>query len=798
MKTMSDPSLAIGVVHHRFQPRQDAAVFAIKGCYRLVPGGRAVPLEKADPVTGDLFEGDDPALGACFYASDVVPRKPKADVLVVGKAHAPTGVAVPECAVTVSVGKASLSLRVTGDRQWVDDSRHTDPKPFTEMPLGFEHAFGGPGWSANPAGRGFVPRGAKASGPLPNVEDPGALVKRITDHPAPASFGPLSPYAAHRMSKWPAVTEEWIERNWPWAPATLDYAYFNAAQPALQVEGYLAGDETLVCEHLHKAERRYKCALPGLRVRCFVVDRVSEHAGPEVERFREAPLVLDTLWADMEAEKLVLVWRGSLPAVSRDLAEITHVFVATEKVGEPRLSVEQHREAFELRRSQEEAALRSDAPDERPVNDNADGKPAPEAPAQPAAEKPKPKPKPLLPDVKKKLDALGTPPEVMKAVERGDVDGAMEAAHKALGLTAPELDRMVKATLATVTAAHVAAGGSADDFAPPAPKAPPPPAPPKEPPLDPKAWSRVRVEAALTSSTSLARVDLSKLDLSKLDFSGADLTGCILKGANLDGAKFDGAKLDEANLAGAKADGASFGDVSAKAADFTGVTAPSANLVGAVLEDALLDKAILTAARFDGCVAPAASFKRADLGDATFARADLKGTLFVEAKIDRVVFAGANLEGAIAEGCVGVGVDFSKATLTKFRADEGAALPGAKLAGCHAEGSKWMGSDLTGADLSRARLANADLSRTVMVDAKLAGADCQRADLTAARLGRADLSGANLAHAQLEGADLQRARLVGASLYQANVWLAELAGAELAGAFIAGTLLDSPARNAGR
>ncbi|MFO0617963.1 MAG: DUF2169 domain-containing protein [Polyangiaceae bacterium] len=792
---MSDPSIAIGVVHHRFQPRQDAAVFAVKGCYRLTPGGRATPLDEAEPVTGDTFDGDDPASGACVYASDLVPRKPKADVLVVGKAHAPGGVAVPECGVRVSVGKASLALRVTGDRLWVDDARHTDPKPFTAMSLGFERAFGGPDWAANRAGRGFVVRGAKASGPLPNVEDPAALVKRISDHPAPASFGPLSPFGAHRMSLWPAVTDEWIERGWPWAPATLDYAYFNAAQPALQIDGYLAGDETLVCENMHATERRYACALPGLRARCFVVDRGSDASAPDATRFREVPLVLDTLFADMEAEKLVLVWRGSVPASSRDLAEITHVFVATEPVGGPRLTLDQHRDAFELRRSQEEAALRSDAPDERPVNDNADGKPASAAPAAADA---KPKPKPLPPDVKKKLDALGTPPEVMKAAQSGDVDGALAAAHKALGLPAPELERMVKAALATVTAAHVAAGGSADDFAMPAPKPPPPPPPAKEPPADPKAWSRVRVEAALTSNTSLARTNLARLDLSKLDFSGADLTACILEGATLDGAKFDGAKLDEANLAGAKAESATFRGASAKDADLTGLAAPSANFTEANLEGALLDGATLDSAKFDGCVAPNASWKRAELGDATFARVDLRGALFVEAKMDRVVFAGANLEGAIAEGAIGVGVDFTRSSLARFRAGEGAVLPGAKLAGCHAEGSRWMGADLTGADLSRAKLAGSDLSRTVMVDAKLAGADVARADLTGARRGRADLAGANLAHAQLEGADLRRANLKGASLYQANVWLAELGGAELAGAFTAGTLIESPARNAGR
>src|SRR6478752_3957262 len=119
-KTLSNAPLELGFLNWRFVPGEDALVLVLKGTYRLRHGGRAEPVEKRDPLSGDVFAGEDPLVSACDYASDVVPFKPRADAMLVGKAHTPDGRALPQCSASFTVGKASLALLISGDRYWLD------------------------------------------------------------------------------------------------------------------------------------------------------------------------------------------------------------------------------------------------------------------------------------------------------------------------------------------------------------------------------------------------------------------------------------------------------------------------------------------------------------------------------------------------------------------------------------------------------------------------------------------------------------------------------------------------------
>ncbi len=775
MEIFGPKSLAVGAAHWRFQPTQDSLVVALKGTFRMEAAGKAQLSEEPEPITGDVFTGEEPDLGPCRYASDVVPLKPKADLLLVGTAHPPKP--TTQCSVGFTVGNTSLSLRVTGDRQWLDEGRASAPLAFESMALGYERAFGGATFAANPVGKGAVGK-VGAGRPLPNLEHPSDVAKTASDQPVPAGFGPLGPYWSHRMSKWPPVTQAYVERGWPWAPAELDYSYFNAAQPALQVD-YLTGNETIVCEGLHREHRRYACELPGLRPRCFVLDQ--RDGGP---RFREVLLRLDTLWVDMDAEKLVLVWRGNLPIATRDMEDVDCVYVALEQLSEPRLTLEQHRRVFELAREDAEA---KPAP---PVNSPAEIK----LPPPPALEKPATVQlvaEPLPESLKKQLLTMGTPAAAIAALERGDEASAMTAMLKTFNLGQQDLDKMLAEQREVAKTAHVAQGGDPALFDPPIPK--PKPAPRKE--QAPVGWSRARVEAAKATGVSAAGADLGKLDLSELDLREMDFSGAIMGGVNLDGAKLDGAKLDGASLTAASATGASFQAASLADADLTALSAKGSDFAGAKLSGALFDNAELSEATLDRVEAAGAFFRRAKLGGASFKKADLKGAIMDGATLERATFVEAKLDEASAEGVTADGADFSKASLESFRGGEKSSYVGAKLVGCRAERSRWMRSNLELADFSRTALIGADLSRSNLSGATLRGADCQGADFTNANLGRADAGGANLAKAQLEGADLRRASFRAASLYQAALWLAQMEGADLEGAITAGTLLHAPVRN---
>jgi uncharacterized protein YjbI with pentapeptide repeats len=778
--------------HWRFDGKTDSAVVVVKASFRLAHGAVAAPLDEAIPVQGDAFSGEVEGvdlLGACIYASDLAPFKPRADVLVAASAHAPSTRPVTSCDVSVSLGSAALTLRVSGDRVWLDEDRASAPKPWTALAIGYDRAYGGKGRPANPVGAGHADE-FRAGLALPNVEALGELVKSFADQPAPAGFGPLAPHWRHRMAKWPAVTSEWIEHGWPWAPIDLDYGYFNAAQPALQVEGWLRGDETLRCENLHPTHRRFEAKLPGARARAFLVD---EEGGQE--RFREVPLKLDTVSADLEADTLVLVFRGSLPVRSRDLREVSWLYVADERLGEARLTADQHRQLFLLARS--EAAAKKRAPDAREAAANENEAPpvaappkAPAAPAPPAP--PKPVAGPLPPALRDRLVALGTPAAVLAAVEAGDLDGAKAITKNTFKLSDGDLEQRMAATRRELRDANLKAGGDPKLFEDPPPA--PPPTAPAAAPVAP-GWSRARVEAALASGTSLAGADLSKLDLSALDLAGRDLSGTLLTGAKLDGARLDAATLDGAVLTGASATGASFKEASLVDADCTGLLAPGASLDDAKLEGALLDRAELTGAKLCGVQARGASFRRATLREVDLRKSDLSGAILSEANLERAKLGDAKLVETVAEGIEADGLDLQGATLTGLRAGEGGSLRGAQLAGCDAERARFAGSDLRGADLRRARLAGADFGRARLADARLAGARLSRAQLTGASLERADLSGSDLSGAQLDDADLTYADLRGASLYQANLFQARVGGAQLDGADTTGTLLDSPVRS---
>jgi hypothetical protein len=135
------------------------------------------------------------------HPSDAVVAKVAADVALFG--HARSATPVPWLDVSLQVGRVRRAVRVFGDRRWRREEgwRASDPAPFTKMPLGFEHAFGG--WDRrhadparhaadlrNPLGRGFLvdPRDAEGV-PLPNLEDPDALIRSPSDAPAPAGLG---------------------------------------------------------------------------------------------------------------------------------------------------------------------------------------------------------------------------------------------------------------------------------------------------------------------------------------------------------------------------------------------------------------------------------------------------------------------------------------------------------------------------------------------------------------------------------------------------------------------------------
>ncbi|MCI5223896.1 MAG: DUF2169 domain-containing protein, partial [Candidatus Electrothrix sp. AR4] len=160
----------------------------------------------------------------------------------------------------------------------------------------------------------------------------------------PAGFGPVNKMGPQRSSKLGTYENSWLKERWPWYPLDFNWEYYNAAPKNMQVNNYLRGDEPLICTNLHPKIPSYQTKLPGLRVRCFT-DRLASPDQDETE-FAEIKMNLDTLWVDMEAEKLVLVWRGVTEVQSEDYDEITGLFIVSEQLDDSPRSIEDCRKDF--------------------------------------------------------------------------------------------------------------------------------------------------------------------------------------------------------------------------------------------------------------------------------------------------------------------------------------------------------------------------------------------------------------------------------------------------------------------
>ncbi|UCF63211.1 MAG: DUF2169 domain-containing protein [bacterium] len=344
--------------------------FIVKGTFDLREGEKSgLSAEQQYPTGDEFYPDDEERTGSPRYEMDFAYFKPRADLLLVGKCHAPGKDPVKACRVTFRVGSKSRSLGIFGKRSWKHDvmglGTISEPRPFRTMELRYERSYGGNGYKKNPVGKGYE-RSLDTVGIkgryLPNIEDPENLIESSGSHPEPMGFGPLNRMWQLRHSKMGTYKGKYQKERWPWFPEDFDWSHFNAAPAEMQLEGYLRGDEELYFENMHKKYSRYSAYLPGLRVRGFVntlTDDKSDKNG-----FVEVPLNLDTLWVDMEDEKLVLVWRGWTEVQSEEYDEIQHIFLISEILEEKRKNVDEcHKFFVDALAEEEEFGLVPEKPD---------------------------------------------------------------------------------------------------------------------------------------------------------------------------------------------------------------------------------------------------------------------------------------------------------------------------------------------------------------------------------------------------------------------------------------------------
>ncbi|HEY1694696.1 MAG TPA: DUF2169 domain-containing protein [Polyangiaceae bacterium] len=763
----------------------------VRGVFRLAPGEAVAPIDDLAQVVlqGDVFADDDEELtGAIVHASDFADFKPKADVLLRGTCHPGGGRSAKECSARFAVGDWSKTLRVFGRRVWTDRPFDpiSEPVPFQSMPIVYENAFGGPRFEGNPVGRGHE------AAELPTVESVATPLRSRRDAPEPAGFGPLSPYWPRRRGKvGKDYGQSWRKTRAPFYASDFDWSHFNAAPEDQQIP-YLRGDEKLEFEFVHPDTARFVTALPGLRPR-VLCRRTDGYTA-------ELTMNLDTLIADLDASRLVLLWRGLVPVSDDQLDDVRTLLVEAEPIAAPRPAEHYLSELEALDRDpmayfRERLVppeVRAKIEDANAVVKKAQAESAALEAKAAAARTEAPDPGA---DTAARVEALLEPHTgQMSEAQLASKKQLLEKLRSFVKDSQPKLEELrarapsvtptrdgiygaVSEALASQKAQAAAAGIPMGRFE----AAEKQLAAAKARMPGPEALgAKVPAEAAPAPSTpeqALEAMGLSTEPGPRAVMMGRDFSGRDMRGLDLRGALLRGAKLVRTNLAGALLASADLGNADLEGADLTGADLTGTNFTGAravraVLDEAKLDRTIflktdLTGASLVAVTGQMASFQETAASGLRLPRSRLHKVVFARASLDGADFTGAELEICCFLDCRAPGALFDEARMTRTAFLQ-SKLEKASFYRATGDGCSWHGTTVDGADFRHCRLRRAQFNKASLVGARLHAADFRGGRFDRAVLERADFTKADLMSVSFCKATLTDADFSGASLYDAK------------------------------
>ncbi|QDF99448.1 hypothetical protein CJ010_24380 [Azoarcus sp. DD4] len=308
----------------------ECAYAAVKASFDLSSGVPRLAGRQANFLAADVYWGD-PDTSSVRAAADLTLAKPGTDVLLLGRAVAPSG-PVRSMAVDIRVGPLRRQLQVFGDRRWVRTEQGwaiSAAEPFERMPLRWELAFGGCAAAAdgaapeydprNPVGRGFVGSAETdiAGRALPNIEDPDALIVTPADRPPPAGCAPVAAGWQPRLGWAGTYDAAWQAGRAPYLPQDFDPRFFNVAAPGLVAPEHLVGGEAVDITGC-TAGAPLRFTLPRL-----VIALQWDFDGRQIP----ARPLLDTVLIEPDQGRLQMVWRARL-AVDKKLPRLRQVTVA--------------------------------------------------------------------------------------------------------------------------------------------------------------------------------------------------------------------------------------------------------------------------------------------------------------------------------------------------------------------------------------------------------------------------------------------------------------------------------------
>ena len=299
--------------------RHHQMTLVVKAGYRFDSAGQLDELFGVG-VVRDGRHYDDPLHSSLAVASEVVPFKAGAEVVLTGTAYPPEPsalVAAVELAMVLSGGERwAKRLRVTGRRVWqrrLLTMLPGEPEPMGPTELRYELAYGGMDRkrqamdTRNPVGLGFAKHGRVHSGQeMPRIEIGPRFITSPADVPVPAGFGPLAPGWEPRLSEADCIDGEALRTGLcPYdgePPETL----YNCAPADQRFERPFSGGEQISLRGFFPQTEAgvVNLRLPQLQPQAELVDGGESHS---------LDLVCDTLTIDTDTRTLALIWRTAIP-----------------------------------------------------------------------------------------------------------------------------------------------------------------------------------------------------------------------------------------------------------------------------------------------------------------------------------------------------------------------------------------------------------------------------------------------------------------------------------------------------
>lgn len=781
---------------------------------------------------------------------DVGMAKVRAEVLVAGNAIPPRGEPAPATRVALHFdgpdGEAiEKELYVIGDRTWglIGPS---DPAPFTEMPVTFERAFGGEGFAPNPVGRGVKPviADGKKVHPLPNVEDPTALLTSSSQKPAPVGFAALDMMSRERQRHVGTYDNEWLRTRFPGFAEDFHWEFWNTAPLDQRFKGFFRGDEAFRVSGMNKESPTVEGRLPGVAARVFITQK---KGGEEV--FREAPSYrIDTVHLFPNVCCGVVTHRCVFEVDEDDASDVACVLAGFEDPAAPK-AVEHYKAALEKRLDKKNGALAMlsdrdlmpgwDAPKvpEQSWNDLEDVFKSEEllfkrAEANARAKLERLREDAIAAGLPRALaeETFVMPPSEHPPEDPEELLAYVTKAQAQADQMSLEHEATLKKTEDEARAAMAERGLDYDEVLAKARAGGPPKlnlerdleqlkAIGEGRAVDPEVLAKIahaeaqlldayrrfthffpaarRLDGAANDEVvadlrarrergeSLASIDLTGADLKGVDLSGADLKDAMLEGANLEGANLEGANLEGATLSRAI-----LLDAKLVNARLVGTNFGEADLSGADLGGAI----DMTGACFYKSRAEGVSLRGAKLAEVQLLETNLRGADLEGADLEKALLMDADLEGArLARASL---KDAICMRLRLVEANlEGAAVVGTTFVESKATGASFVGADLTGArivldsDFAGARFDRARFLRTCMRTTNFERASFARAEMPEVDLSECNLRGADFTLANLGSSLLMKADLSGAILREANLSMSLLTKAKLYGADLSDAVL---------